>query len=60
MAGRIEKEKKAKEKMEKKLETLPPIFSLFYNWMNARDKTYIGNKACADALDSVCSGSAAG
>lgn len=26
--------------MEKKLETLPRIFTLFYNWMNARDKTY--------------------
>lgn len=40
MAGRIEKENEAREKMEKKLETLPNIFTLFYNWMNARDKTY--------------------
>lgn len=40
MSGRIEKEKKAAEAMEKKLETLPDIFTLFYNWMNARDKTY--------------------
>lgn len=40
MGGRIEKENSAKEKMEKKLETLPEIFTLFYNWMNARDKTY--------------------
>ena len=40
MGGRIEKEDKAREKMEKKLESLPKIFTLFYNWMNARDKTY--------------------
>lgn len=40
MAGRIEKENIAREKMETKLETLPKIFSMFYNWMNARDKTY--------------------
>lgn len=40
MGGRIEKENKAREAMEKKLETLPKIFTLFYNWMNARDRTY--------------------
>lgn len=40
MAGRIEKENKAREKMEKKLKPLPNIFTLFYNWMDARDKTY--------------------
>lgn len=40
MSGRIEKEKEAMSKMEKKLENLPKIFTLFYNWMNARDKTY--------------------
>lgn len=40
MSGRIEKEKKAMESMDKKLTTLPEIFTLFYNWMNARDKTY--------------------
>ena len=40
MTGRIEKENKAREKMEKKLKALPNIFTLFYNWMNARDKTY--------------------
>ena len=38
--GRIEKEIKAKEKMNKKLSTLPQIFTLFYNWMNAREKSY--------------------
>ena len=40
MAGRIEKENSAREKMEKKLEDLPKIFTLFYNWMDARDKTH--------------------
>lgn len=40
MSGRIEKENKARERMEKKLKDLPEIFTLFYNWMNARDKTY--------------------
>lgn len=40
MSGRIEKEKKAMEAMDKKLEKLPEIFAIFYNWMNARDKTY--------------------
>ena len=40
MAGRIEKEHEAREKMNKKLEELPVIFTLFYNWMDARDKTY--------------------
>ena len=40
MAGRIEKENAAREKMEQKLKTLPKIFTLFYNWMDARDKTY--------------------
>ena len=40
MGGRIKKENEAKEKMEKKLESLPYIFTSFYNWMNARDKTY--------------------
>lgn len=40
MGGRIEKEKTARNQMEKKLEQLPEIFTLFYNWMNARDKSY--------------------
>lgn len=39
MAGRAEKENKAREKMEKKLKDLPEIFTLFYDWMDARDKT---------------------
>lgn len=40
MNGRIEKELKAKEKMESKLKNMPEIFSAFYNWMNARDRSY--------------------
>ena len=40
MGGRIEKEDQAKAKMNKKLEKLPQIFSLFYNWMDAREKSY--------------------
>ena len=40
MQGRLEKEKLARDKMEKKLEQLPRIFTLFYNWMDARDKSY--------------------
>ena len=40
MNGRIEKESKAKQMMEEKLTDLPEIFTLFYNWMDARDKSY--------------------
>ena len=40
MSGRQEKELNSKKKMEEKLQQLPKIFTLFYNWMNARDKTY--------------------
>lgn len=40
MQGRLEKEQLAREKMEKKLKQLPKIFTLFYNWMDARDKSY--------------------
>ena len=40
MGGRLEKEDRAKEKMEKKLEDLPSIFRLFYDWMDAREKSY--------------------
>ena len=40
MNGRIEKEIEAKKAMEKKLSKLPDIFTSFYNWMDARDKTY--------------------
>lgn len=40
MGGRLEKENQAKERMEKKLKDLPEIFSLFYDWMDAREKSY--------------------
>ena len=40
MGGRLEKEDCAKEKMQKKLEELPNIFDAFYNWMDAREKSY--------------------
>lgn len=40
MQGRLEKEKDARAKMESKLENLPQIFASFYNWMDAREKSY--------------------
>ena len=40
MGGRIEKENLAQTRMEKKLKDLPEIFSLFYSWMDAREKSY--------------------
>ena len=40
MTGRLEKEDSAKRKMEKKLGQLPDVFTSFYNWMDARDKSY--------------------
>lgn len=40
MNGRVEKEDKAKLAMEKKLGELPEIFTAFYDWMDAREKSY--------------------
>ena len=40
MNGRIEKENVAKQAMEKKLNSLPEIFTAFYDWMDAREKSY--------------------
>jgi site-specific recombinase XerD len=40
MKGRIEKEDKARIAMENKLSELPEIFTSFYNWMDAREKSY--------------------
>lgn len=40
MKGRLEKESAAREKMAKKLEQLPAIFTSFYNWMDAREKSF--------------------
>ena len=40
MNGRLEKETQARDKMEEKLSKLPDIFTTFYNWMDAREKSY--------------------
>lgn len=40
MGGRIEKEDQARVKMERKLQGLPEIFTSFYIWMDAREKSY--------------------
>lgn len=40
MNGRVEKEMKAKVRMENKLAKMPEIFINFYNWMDAREKSY--------------------
>lgn len=40
MNGRLEKEAAARDRMDKKLSKLPKIFSAFYNWMDAREKSY--------------------
>ena len=40
MNGRIEKEDRARQVMENKLNDLPEIFTLFYEWMDAREKSY--------------------
>lgn len=40
MNGRVEQENKAREAMSRKLEELPEIFTAFYDWMDAREKTH--------------------
>ena len=40
MNGRIEKEKLAKEKMKIKLQDMPEVFTAFYDWLDARDRSY--------------------
>lgn len=40
MNGRIEKENRARNEMDKRLKELPEIFTDFYNWMDARDRSY--------------------
>ena len=40
MGGRVEKEDKAREAMMKKLQKLPEIFTAFYDWLDAREKSY--------------------
>lgn len=48
MSGRLEKELKAKEKMEVRLSTLPPIFNDFYYFMS--NKSYL---TCINYIDHV-------
>ena len=40
MGGRLEKETSTRKNIEKKLEKLPDILTLFYNWLDARDRTF--------------------
>lgn len=40
MSGRIEQENRLKKKIDEKLSTLPEIFSAFYNYMEADQKSY--------------------
>lgn len=40
MNGRIEKEDRAKIAMQKRLSDLPEIFTAYYDWMDAREKSY--------------------
>ena len=40
MSGKIEQENKLKQKINEKLSTLPSIFSEFYNFMDADQKSY--------------------
>ena len=44
MSGRIEQENKLKNKIEEKLSTLPSIFTVFYSYMEADDKSYVTMK----------------
>ena len=44
MSGRIEHENGLKKKIEEKLSTLPSIFSEFYNYMDADQKSYASIK----------------
>lgn len=44
MSGRIENENRLRDKIEGKLQTLPPIFTDFYNYMEADQKSYITMK----------------
>ena len=44
MNGKLEQEGKLKQKIEQKLSVLPPIFSAFYNYMEADQKSYITMK----------------
>lgn len=40
MNGRLEKEMQVRKKIESKLQNVPQILTSFYNWMDAREKTF--------------------
>ena len=44
MSGRIEQENRLKNKIEEKLSTLPSVFTAFYHYMEADDKSYVTMK----------------
>ena len=58
MSGRIEQENRLREKINVKLNTLPPIFREFYNYMEADQKQYSSIKHyieyVADFMEAVC------
>jgi site-specific recombinase XerD len=60
MSGRIENENKLRNKIEEKLQTLPSIFTDFYNYMEADQKSYITMKHyieyVADFMNDVVQG----
>ena len=57
MSGRIENENRIKNKIEEKLGTLPAVFTAFYHYLEADDKTYITMKHyieyVSDFMDAV-------
>lgn len=60
MSGRIENENKLRDKIEERLQTLPSIFTDFYNYMEADQKSYATIKHyieyVADFMDEVAQG----
>ena len=60
MSGRIENENRLRDKIEERLQTLPSIFTDFYNYMEADQKSYATIKHyveyVADFMDEVAHG----
>jgi site-specific recombinase XerD len=60
MSGRIENENRLRDKIEEKLQTLPSIFTDFYNYMEADQKSYATIKHyveyVADFMEEVVQG----
>jgi site-specific recombinase XerD len=60
MSGRIENENRIKNKIEEKLDTLPAVFTAFYHYLEADDKSYITMKHyieyVSDFMDTVVKG----